>query len=122
MTFGEILPGGVVLELVESSSGRGVELLRWKAETCEVAPQFKEGEIIYTPGYLHPSLRVATRLATRAGRIRGFPEALLEDRRSLPRPHRALAREHGVFMTRCVFSTWLPDLLRKSHYRCVLQA
>ena len=47
---------------MESRSGRGVELLRWKAETYEIAPQFKEGEIIYTPGYLHPSLRVATRL------------------------------------------------------------
>ena len=92
VTFGDILPGVVVLELVESSSGRGVELLRWEAETYEIAPQFKEGEIIYTAGHLHPSLLEATRLPTRAGRIRGSREALLEDGRSLPRPHRAFAR------------------------------
>ena len=59
-TLGEILPGGVVYELVQSRSGHGVELLRSEAETYEIAPQFKEGETIYTPGYLHSSLFGAT--------------------------------------------------------------
>jgi hypothetical protein len=55
MTFGEIFPTGVVLELVESASGSGVELVRWDGKNYEIAPQVKEGEIIYTPGYLHPA-------------------------------------------------------------------
>ena len=58
--LGEILPGGVVYELVQSRSGRGVELLRWEAESYEIAPQFKESATLYTPDYLHTSLFGAT--------------------------------------------------------------
>ena len=42
-TLGEILPGGVIYELVRSRSGSGVELLRWEADNYKIGPQFREG-------------------------------------------------------------------------------
>ena len=118
VTFGEILPGGVVLELVESSSGRGVELLRWEAGTYEIAPQFKEGEIIYTPGYLHSSLLEATRLARGLadyGDDREFFWKIVD----LFRDHIGFSRGDGVFMTRSVFSTWFPDCCASPITLCI---
>jgi hypothetical protein len=117
-TFGEILPGGVVIEQVESSSVGGVELLRWDGENYEIAPQFKEGEIIYTPGYLHPSLREATRLPSGAADY-GDATKLFWKIVDLFRDHIGLSREHGVFMTRSVFSTWFPDLCASPITLCI---
>ena len=117
-TFGEILPGGVVLEPVEPSSGGRIELVRWDGANYEIGPQFKEGEIIYTPGYLHPSLREATRLP-RGPAEYGGPGKLFWKIFDLFRDHIGLAREHGVVMTRCVFSTWFPDLCASPITVCI---
>ena len=117
-TFGDILLGGVVLEPVEPSSGGRIELVRWDGANYEIGPQFKEGEIIYTPGYLHPSLREATRLP-RGPAEYGGPGKLFWKIFDLFRDHIGLAREHGVFMTRCVFSTWFPDLCASPITVCI---
>ena len=117
-TLGEILPGGVVYELVQSRSGRGVTLLRWHGQTYEIAPQFKEGEIIYTPGYLHPSLLEATRLPHGPAEY-GDPGKLFWKMVDLFRDHIGLSREHGVVITRCVFSTWFPDLCASPITACI---
>jgi hypothetical protein len=117
VTFGEILPGGIVLELVESSSGGGVGLVRWDGENYEIAPQVKEGEIIYTT-HLHPSLREATRLA-RGLADYGDATKLFWKILDLFRDHIGLSREHGVVITRCVFSTWFPDLCASPITVCI---
>jgi len=117
-TFGEILPDGVVIELVESSSGGGVQLLRWDGENYEIAPQFKEGEIIYTAGHLHPSLLEATRLPSGPADY-GDATKLFWKIVDLFRDHIGLSREHGVFMTRSVFSTWFPDLCASPITLCI---
>ena len=118
VTFGEILPGGVVLELAEPISGGGVELVRWDGENYEIAPRVKEGEIIYTAGHLHPSLLEATRLA-RGLADYGDATKLFWKVVDLFRDHIGFSRGHGVFMTRCVFSTWFPDLCASPITVCI---
>lgn len=117
-TFGEILPGGVVYEPVHSPSERAVKLLRWDGENYEIGPQFKEGEIIYTPGYLHPSLLEATRLPHGLADY-GDATTLFWKMVVLFRDHIGLSREHSVFVSRCVFSTWFPDLCPNPMTLCV---
>jgi hypothetical protein len=107
-TFGEILPGGAVIELVQSRSGRGVELLRSDAENYEIEPQFREGEIIYTAGYLHPSLLEATRLAHGPAEY-GDGGKLFWKIVDLPRHYMGFSREQAALITRAIFGTWLPD-------------
>jgi hypothetical protein len=107
-TFGEILPGGVVYEQVQSRSGRGVELLRWEAETYEIGPQFREGEIIYTAGYLHPSLLEATRLAREPAEY-GDAGKLFWRIVDLLRRYMGLSKEAAASITRAALSTWFSD-------------
>ena len=118
LTYGEILSTGVVLELVESSSGAGVKLLRWDGQNCEIGPQFQEGGTIYTPGYLHSSLLEATRLP-RGLADYGDSRELFWKMVDPFRDHIGLSREHGVFMARCVLSTWLPDCCASPITLCI---
>jgi hypothetical protein len=117
-TFGEILPGGVVYELVQSRSGRGVELLRWEAENYEIGPQFREGEIIYTAGYLHPSLLEATRLAHAPAEY-GDAGKLFWKIVDLLRRYLGFSREQGALIARAIFSTWFPDCCASPITLCI---
>jgi hypothetical protein len=107
-TLGEILTGGVVYELVQSRSGHGVELLRWEAETYEIGPQFREGEIIYTAGYLHPSLLEATRLADGPAEY-GDGGKLFWKIVDLLRHYMGLSKDAAASITRAALSTWFSD-------------
>src|SRR5258708_7637862 len=118
VTFGEILATGVVLDSVESSSGGGVELVRWDGDNFEIGPRFKEGETIYTAGHLHPSLLDATRLA-RGVADYGDPTKLFWKIVGLLRDHTGFSREQGVFLTRFVFSTWFPDCCASPITLCI---
>src|SRR5258708_17463329 len=100
VTFGEILATGVVLDSVESSSGDGVELVRWDGQNFQIGPRFKEGQTIYTAGHLHPSLLDATRLA-RGLADYGDPTKLFWKIVGLFRDHIRLSREHDVVITPC---------------------
>jgi hypothetical protein len=107
-TLGEILPGGVVYDLVQSRSGREVELLRWEAETYAIGPQFKEGETIYTVGYLHSSLLDATRLAREPVEY-GDAGKLFWRIVDLLRRYMGLSKEAAASITRAALSTWFSD-------------
>jgi hypothetical protein len=113
------LPGGVVYELVQSRSGRGVELLRWKAESYEIAPQFKEGETIYTAGYLHSSLLEATRLAREPAEY-GDAGKFFWKIGDLFRHYMGFSREQAAFMARIVFGSWFPDCCASPVTLCVV--
>ena len=117
-TLGEILPGGVVYELVQSRSGRGVELLRWEAENYEIGPQFKEGETIYTAGYLHPSLLQATRFAREPAEY-GDALKLFWDVVDCFCHYMGLLREHVVFLVQVAFASWFPDVCVRPVTVCI---
>jgi hypothetical protein len=108
-TFGDILPGGVVYDLVQSRSACGVELVRWEAENYEIGPQFKEGEVIYTPGYVHSSVIEATRLAGGPAEY-GDAIKLFWNVADLFCHYLGLLREHAIFLVQVAFASWLPDL------------
>ncbi len=117
-TLGEILPGGVVYELVQSRSGHGVTLVRWDGQTYEIGPQFREGEIIYTPGYLHPSLLEATRFAREPAEY-GDAMKLFGDVVDLFCHYMGLLREHAVFLVQVAFASWFPDVCVRPVTICI---
>jgi hypothetical protein len=117
-TLGEILPGGVVYELVQSRSGRGVELLRWEAETYEIAPQFKESATLYTPDYLPPSLFGATWFAREPAEY-GLPSHLFWKVADLFCRYMGFSRELAAFMTGVVFCSWFPDCCARPMTLCI---
>jgi hypothetical protein len=118
VTFGEILPGGVVLELVESSSGGGVELLRWEAETYEIGPQFRVGETIFTVGYVPTSLFEATRLAREPAEY-GDAGTFFWKIGDLFRHYMGFSREQAAFMAQVVYGSWFPDCCASPVILCV---
>jgi hypothetical protein len=77
-TYGVILPGGVVLDLVMAASGDKVALLRWYEENYEIGPHFQVGSTFSAPltcnpvcsgqPGLHASRRSMARLANCSGR------------------------------------------------------
>jgi hypothetical protein len=117
-TFGEILPGGAILELVQSSSGRGSELLRWETESYEIRPQFKEGETIYTAGYLHSSVLEATRFAREPAEY-GDALKLFWDIVDLFCHYMGLLREHAIFLVQVAFASWFPDVCVRPVTICI---
>jgi hypothetical protein len=118
VTDGEILPTGVVFELVQSRSGRGVELLRWEAQNYEIGPQFKEGGTLYTAGYIHSSLLEAIRLAREPSEY-GDAEKFFWKIGELFRSYMGFSREQAAFMARVVFGSWFPDCSASPITACV---
>jgi hypothetical protein len=117
-TFGEILSTGVVLELVESSSGAGVELCRWDGESFEIRSQFQEAGTIYKAGYLHPSILEATRLArgpAEYGHAGKFFWRIVD----LFRHYMGFSREVAASISRAVFGTWFPDCCASPITLCI---
>jgi len=117
-TLGEILPGGVVYDLVQSRSGRGVTLVRWDGQTYKIGPQFREGGTIYTTGYLHSSLLEATRFAREPAEY-GDPLKLFWDAVDCFCHYLGLLREPTVFLVQVAFASWLPDVCVRPVTICI---
>jgi hypothetical protein len=107
-TFGEILTTGVVIDVVGSSSGEGIELVRWDGRNYDIAPQFQDGSIIYKAGYLHPSLLAATRFPRGLADYGDATEFFWEIER-LIRDQTGFSLEQSAFLTQFIFATWFPD-------------
>jgi hypothetical protein len=118
VTDGEILPTGVVFELVQSRSGRGVELLRWQAPNYEIGAQFKEGGTLYTAGYLHVSVLKATRFAREPAEY-GDALKLFWDIVDLFCHYMGLLREHAIFLVQVAFASWFPDVCLRPVTICI---
>ena len=100
-------------------SGHGVELLRSEAEDlAEIAPQFKEGETIYTPGYLHSSLFGTTWFAREPAEY-GLPSNLFWNAADLFCRYMGFSRELAAFMTGVVFCSWFPDCCARPMTLCI---
>ena len=104
--------GGVPLRNAGSSCCAGT------GRTTKSRRNSKKARSSTQPGYLHPSLLEATRLPHGLADY-GDATKLFWKIVDLFRDHIGLSREHGVFMTRCVFSTWFPDLCASPITLCV---
>jgi hypothetical protein len=107
-TFGEVLANGVVIELVNDSSGRSVTLLRWDGTNYQIGKHFQEGSTLYQAPYLQPSLFAATWFANRPGEC-DEPIRLFWKIVDIFCHYMGFSRELAAFITRIVFCSWFPD-------------
>ena len=107
-TFGEVLPNGVVIELVNDPSGRGVTLLRWDGTNYQTGNVFQEGSTLFQAPYLQPSLISATWFANRPGEC-DEPIRLFWKIVDKFCHYMGFSRELAAFITRIMFCSWFPD-------------
>ena len=62
-TYGETLEGGTVIDLV--AEGDELRLCHWDGKQVLVVPYFSQGNVVYRPPKLTPSLREAIRFPAR---------------------------------------------------------
>jgi len=117
-TLGELLQSGVVLELVSSSSGRGVELLRWDGENYEIAVHFRENETMYTADYVDSSILTATRLPREPAEY-GDHRRLLTNIGDPFRRCMGFSRNEAGAVAQVVCATWLSDLCHNPMAACI---
>ena len=118
VTFGGILPGGVVLELVESSSGRGVELLRWEGRLTRSHRNSKKARSSTQRATCTPAC--SRRRGCHTGRQNTGIPGSSSGRWSISSATTSGFRESMAWSLPGVyFSTWFPDLCASPITACI---
>jgi hypothetical protein len=117
-TYGEILPNGVVIELVTTDS-TDLSLLHGDAQNYQIEPQFQDGLTIYHVPCLEPTVFDATRFPCGVTEY-GTPGKLFSKVSDLFCHYMGFSREQAVCMTRVVFCSWFPDCGARPVTLCIM--
>ena len=117
-TYGEILPNGTILDLVDAGDRDGLSLLSWDGKHTLVRPVINCDGISYHPPRLHPSIRAAIRFPNGASGYRTTLE-LFRKVADTCSQYLGLAEDWAAFATCAILSSWVNEILQIPITLCV---
>jgi hypothetical protein len=117
-TYGETLPNGTIIDLVQSADRDKLDLLSWDGKEVRIRPAIESGGISYCPPDLHPSVRAAVRFPAGASEYGTILE-LFKKVASACRQLLRLPKDLAAFATGWILSTWIPELILVPFTLCI---
>jgi hypothetical protein len=108
VTYGEVLPGSTVIELVASAHRDGVDLLYWDGKESVIVPQIEHDGVIYQAPDLHPTIRQAIWFPGGAADY-GTTGALFQGVAGLFPQYLGFSEDSAALSTIWILSSWLPE-------------
>ncbi|MGA7379368.1 MAG: hypothetical protein WBX03_00840 [Terriglobales bacterium] len=118
ITYGETLPDGTVVDLVQTAGRDGPSLLSWGRYGMGIRSAIDCGGISYRPPTLHRSILDAIRFPSGAAEYGTIRELFLKVAGAC-RQHLRLPEDLAAFATCWILSTWIPELVLIPFTLCI---
>ena len=118
ITYGETLPNGSILDLVDTGDRDGLSLLFWDGKEPLIRPVIEYGGVSYRPPNLHPSIRAALRFPRGASKYGATRDLFMKIVNALGE-HLGLPEDYAAFATCWILTSWVLERIVVPPTLCV---